>query len=67
MVCLPSSEPLTRWVQIEPSVLRSSGVRRTYWLVSIVLPWKSQRSVELEPIPADRDKDRQVRKRPGQD
>lgn len=55
MLCLASWEPLTRWFQIEPSLLRSSGVRRTYWLVSIVLPWKSQRSVELEPTPVGRD------------
>lgn len=35
-------------------MLRSSGVRRTYWLVSIVLPWKSQRGIELEPTPMGR-------------
>lgn len=53
-VRLASGEPLTWWFQIEPSLLRSSGVRRTYWLVSIVLPWKSQRGMELEPTPVGR-------------
>lgn len=66
-IYLASWEPLTWWFQIEPSLLRSSGVKRTYWLVRIVLPWKSQRGMELEPTPVDRDRRRQVRKRPCQD
>lgn len=65
-VCLASQERLTWWFQIEPSLLRSSGVRRTYWLVSIVLPWKSQSGMELEPTPVGRDGHRQVPKRPRQ-
>lgn len=63
---LASWESLTWWFQIEPSLLRSSGVKRTYWLVSIVLPWKSQRGMELEPTPVGREGCRQVRKRPCQ-
>lgn len=60
---LASWEGLTWWFQIEPSLLRSSGVRRTYWLVSIVLPWKSQSGMELEPTPGGRDGHRQVLER----
>lgn len=66
-VYLTSWEPLTWWFQIEPSLLRSSGVKRTYWLVRMVLPWKSQRGMELEPTPVGKDGQRQVRKNPFQD
>lgn len=36
---------------MEPSRLRSSGVRRTYWLVTMVLPWKSHSGIAAEPAP----------------
>lgn len=43
---------LTTVFQMDPCLLRSSGVSRTYELVTNVLPQKSQWLVELLPTPA---------------
>lgn len=48
----PRPRALTMRFQMEPSRLRSSGVRRTYWLVTMVLPWKSHSGMAAEPAPA---------------
>lgn len=60
---LPRAPPglpraLTTRFQMEPSRLRSSGVRRTYWLVTMVLPWKSHSGIAAEPAPAKGQRER---------
>lgn len=51
----PANPLLTTIFQMEPSLLRSSGVNRTYWLVTNVLPQKSHWLEELVPTPAKHD------------
>lgn len=49
---------LTTRFQMEPSRLRSSGVRRTYWLVTMVLPWKSHSGIAADPAPVKGQRER---------